>query len=49
VSLQAEYRYADYGKTSSQNSVTLVDGSATISHTDKITNQTIRGVLNYHF
>lgn len=49
VSLQTEYRYADYGKIKSQNAVTLLDGSATISQNDEVTNQTIRVVLNYHF
>ncbi len=49
ISLQTEYRYADYGKIKSQNAVTLVDGSATISQSDRVTNQTIRAVLSYHF
>lgn len=49
VSLQTEYRYANYGKIKSQNAATLVDGSATISQSDAVTNQTIRAVLSYHF
>jgi opacity protein-like surface antigen len=49
VSVQTEYRYADYGKIGSQNAVTLVDGSATISQSDRVINQSIRAVLNYHF
>jgi outer membrane immunogenic protein len=49
ISLQTEYRYADYGKIKSQNAVTLPGGSATISQSDAVTNQTIRAVLSYHF
>ena len=50
ISLQTEYRYANYGKISSQNAVNLGPNSfATISQSDKVTNNTIRAVLNYHF
>ena len=49
LSLQTEYRYANYGTVKSANSVTLVDGTASISQSDAIENQTVRAVLNYHF
>jgi len=49
VSLQTEYRYADYGKIKSQKAVTLIDGTATNDQADSVSEQTIRAVLSYHF
>ncbi len=49
LSLQAEYRYSNYGNVQSSNSVTLVDGSASISQNVDISTHTVRAVLNYHF
>lgn len=49
LTLQAEYRYSNYGNIQSNNAVTLSDGSSTISQNVDLSDQTVRAILQYHF